>query len=152
NALKDYERAVRLDPAHDEARQRLAEILLHTSRPAEAVSHYQLLHQRQPGNPTFVAGLARCKRSLGEAEEARQLLDDLLAQHPQDLGALIERGILALEEKQAPQALGWLQQAVVLAPYDRLARYTYFRCLQELGRKEEADACRAELGRIEDDL
>src|SRR6516164_1945238 len=56
--------------------------------------------------------LARCQRQLGEFEEARQLLDDLLAKQARNPRALSERGLLALETKDWDRSEKLLRQAV----------------------------------------
>jgi predicted Zn-dependent protease len=151
DALADYRRAVELDPEHDEARLRLAELLLSLRQGAEAATHFEALCQRQPGNVAALLGLARCRRALGQPEEARQLLATILAAQPQDPQALSERGGLAFDAGQPAEAEGWLRKALAASPNDREATYLLAQCLQQQGRRGEADACLAKFRRIEAD-
>src|SRR5205807_1880967 len=73
----DYEQALQLDPDCDEARLNLAQILIHENKPAEAVGHFDILAEREPGNVAAILGLGRCKAALGEVESARQIFDRL---------------------------------------------------------------------------
>jgi Tfp pilus assembly protein PilF len=151
NAKKDYLRALELDPEKDEARLRLAEMLV-TTAPAEAVDHFEILYRRQPADPEVVLGLVLCRRAFGETEEARQLLDQLLARQPRNSAALLQRGVMAMVENQPAQAERWLRQAVALEPYGRLVNYHFFLCLERLGKKEEAQKVRGRLNKITEDL
>jgi Flp pilus assembly protein TadD len=156
-AVADYRRAVELDPDNDAARLRLAETLLVTGPANTACVHFQRLRQRQPGNPAVLLGLARAQRQLGLLDEARTLLDGLLASLPaeptaKDAIVLSERGRLALDEGQTAQAENWLRQAVAIIPHDRQANYNLYQCLEQRGRTDEARRCRESLERIDADL
>src|SRR5262249_51797624 len=49
-AMRAYRRVLELDPGRDDARLRLAELLVHAHQAAEAVEHMEQLYQRQPNN------------------------------------------------------------------------------------------------------
>src|SRR5439155_5752259 len=108
--------------------------------PAQAVAHFELLRQRQVSNPALLLGLAQCRKGLGAPDAARQMLDDLLAEHPDYFPALIERGKLALDSSQLDLAERYFRDAVQRAPYDSRANYNLYLCLQRRGKKEEARA------------
>ncbi len=150
--LKDYQRALTLDPENDKVRQRVAELLLRSSSPAEAIEHFELLRRRQVTNPALILGLARCRKELGAPDEARQLIDNLLAEHADYLPGLIERGKLALDEGQVDEAERFFRAAVQRAPYDALANYNLYVCLQRSGKKEEARALASKREQIERDM
>jgi tetratricopeptide (TPR) repeat protein len=152
DALKDYRRAVELHPDSEAARLRLAKTELIAGTPAEALWHFEWLAGRHPGRPEVVLGLARCRRRLGQPEEARRLLDELLAGHPEDVEALAERGQLALDEDDLARAERWLRAAVRLAPHDQRANYSLYRCLSLRGKEEEAKTYRARADRLRADL
>ena len=59
-ALADYRRAAAADDEHGEARLRLAETLLQSRKPEEAVDHFEFVRSRQPDNPAVLVGLALC--------------------------------------------------------------------------------------------
>jgi tetratricopeptide (TPR) repeat protein len=152
NALKDYRRALELQPEHDEAELRLADLLEDFSQPKEALKHFRRLGQRQPDAPAVLLGQARCHYTLGEAEEARRLLDRLLARHPEDVEALIEYGNLELQEQQPARAEFWFRKAVRQEPFNHLANYRLYLSLQKGGKKEEARECQLKLEGIEADM
>src|SRR5262249_47620391 len=95
-ALVDYRSALQLDPQQDEIRLLLAESLVQMAQAKEALSHFEFLNERQRGHPGVLLGLARCRRDLGEVDEARGILDALLKVQPQLVQALVLRGKLEL--------------------------------------------------------
>ena len=152
DGLKDYQQALALNPEHDKVRQRVAEILLRLSGPAEAITHYELLQQRRVTNPALILGLAQCRKALGGSDEARRLIDGLLAEHPDYVPALIERGKLALDQLQEDEAERFFRAAVQLAPYEPLANYNLYLCLLRRGQKAEARELANKRERIEKDM
>jgi hypothetical protein len=136
DALRDYQEAVGLGPTF-EARLGLAGALCRSGQPWEALSEYERLRQERADSPEVLLGLARCRYSLHEVDEARRLLDTLLARHPDDAAALLERGRLALHAGESAEAEQWLSRAVAAAaPYDCDALRSLVRCL-EAGHKDE---------------
>ena len=82
DALEDYRRAVAAHPENERARLKLADTLLIAGTPAEALTHYQWLADRNPAHPPVRLGMARCHRRLGHPDEAVAILDGLLAEYP----------------------------------------------------------------------
>ena len=148
-ALEDYQHAVELDPACDEARLQLAQTLQRLGHVREAIAHYELLRQRQPGNPAALLGLARCCFDSHELERATELLDALLAANPDHLDALLDGGRLALCRGQLPEAEKSLSRATALAPWQREAHRLLHGCLQALGKTSEAEKCQNHLRELE---
>ncbi len=151
-AITDYRKVIQLDPARDDARMRLAEMLAHVHQPEEAAQHFALLSDSQRYHLPALLGLARCRRLLGQPEDARELLGIFLKLSPKDAGALSERGRLALETGQPGEAEHWLNKAVAAAPYERETVYALYLCLQQLGKPVEAKECLARLDAIETQL
>jgi tetratricopeptide (TPR) repeat protein len=150
-ALDDYRRAVELAPGHEEARLRLAEALLQSGQPAEAVEHLERLRPRRPDDPALLLALARGRRALNQPREAGELLERLLAQRPEGPFVLAERGKLALSLGQTARAEEWLRQSLALAPFERDTCYQLALCLRQRGQDKEADECLARVKRIEAD-
>jgi Tfp pilus assembly protein PilF len=150
-AVASYRRAVAVDPDNEKARRSLALALVRCDRAAEAVERLESL-QGQGADTVILLGLARGRRSLGEGDEARRLLDEVLAAEPHNAEALGERGKLALQTGRAAEAEGWLRQALALDPYDRETNYAYYLCLRQQGREEEAARAREAVERIRADL
>jgi tetratricopeptide (TPR) repeat protein len=116
-ALLSYRRVVEIDPQRDDARWHLAQCLLEINRSAEARTHLEYLHSRYPDNEKQTVALARAQLEQGQLAEARQLLQDVLAEHPACVAALTARGQLALTaDNDVVEAEKWLRQAARLNP------------------------------------
>jgi tetratricopeptide (TPR) repeat protein len=151
-AGEDYRQAVRHDPEHTQARQRLAEYLLSASEYQEAAALFEQLLQQQPHDATSLLGLAKCRRLQGEITEAEHLLDDLLIHDSPSVAALVERASLAQEKQEFDAAEKWFRQALAQDPFDRDACHGLARCLRALERPTEAETYEARRAQIERDL
>lgn len=148
SALPEYRRVVELDPDRDDARRRLAE-LLRTRKPREALDHFEHLRQRHPEDASLELSVALAHKAAGESGEAARRLDAFLAGHPEDVGALTERGLLAVQTGAAAQGEAWLRQAVHLHPASLDAQYHLYECLvQQPGKAEAAARQRAAFERV----
>ncbi len=139
-AKADVRKALELDPEHFGARLQMA-FLLEQEAPAEAAVHLEKLRQRQPDNQRVCFELAEVQRGLGHLDEARDLLDELLAANPDHLGALLARGRVALEAEppQLEQAERWFRRARARAPDDPDVNLALADCLRMTpGRAAEA--------------
>ena len=152
DALGDYRLAVAAHPDDERARLKLGETLLIAATPGEALSHYEWLAARRPEQPLVKLGLARCRRRLGEFDDARRLLDDLLATAPNDGEALWERGQIELDQGRAAEAEAWLRKAVEARPHDSRVAYSLSRCLLALGRRDEAAKLSARVTQLDADV
>jgi tetratricopeptide (TPR) repeat protein len=137
-AIADYAAAVERDPDFDEARERLADLLLKKGRVPESRPHFEELLKRRPDDVKAMVGVARCLMALGTIDEARDLLDRALARSPDDPDALRERGILALQDGKAEEAEPYLRRADAARTQDPSTSYNLYICLQRLGREREA--------------
>ena len=151
-AAADYRAAVRLDPKNDTVRLKLAERLVITGPPSEALREFEHLEQRRGPVPVVLLGLARCRRQLGEAAEACKLLDRLLAREPEHADALAERGKAALDLNQLDEAERWLKHAAQRNPYSREVHYNLAQCLLRASRAREAESYLARYRKIDADL
>ena len=141
DALSDYEKAVELEPSF-EARLGLAGALYRVGRPWDAMLEFEALLHLQAANPDAILGLARCRYSLHEVDQAARLLDQLLEQQPDNATALLERGRLAFHAGRLAEAETWLRQAEAAAPlYDCDACRFLYQCLATLNKDEEARQC-----------
>lgn len=150
-ALRDYRRAFDLDPAQDDARRRLADLLVRYS-PREAFDLLGPLLARRPDDPTLQLLLARCHRALGELEQTRAILDPLLEQSPNQAALLLERGLLALDLLDSADAERLLRRAERLNPDSRDVNLALVRCLRLGGKEAEADRYQARLAAIDREL
>ena len=106
-ALRSLRAALALDPAQREARLFLALFQVQTA-PHEALRHLRILHERHPDDNAIRLALATVLRDAGQAGEAQPLLDAVLAEQPELLVALLERGRVALDLQDPPTAELWL--------------------------------------------
>jgi predicted Zn-dependent protease len=139
--VEDYRRVVELDPSRSEARWRLALGLVEVGRYEEARTHLEYVRQRQPDDPEVLVRLARCQHGLGQGEQARDLLDRVLHDHPDHGLALRTRGEIALQDAQPAEAEGFLRRAVRVLPHDYSSQWSLYLALQrQEGKAAEAQA------------
>jgi tetratricopeptide (TPR) repeat protein len=136
-AEASFRKAIELDPDHFSARHLLA-VMLAQQAPEEAAQHLELLHQRDPANATVSFLLATVRRDLGQHDQAGQLLDALLAQYPDRVPFLVERGRVALDQRLPREAERWLRRAAALAPNHAQANLFLSQSLQQTDREAEA--------------
>lgn len=150
-AAGGYRAALALDPAHPEARLRLAEFLTRDD-PAKALPLFESLDQEAPGRFEVRLGVARCRRQLGDLPAAAALLDQLRAERPGDAAVLTEAGAVALDRGRPAEAEPLLREAVRLAPDRRDPTLQLVRCLHDQGKTAEEREQLARLKTIDDDI
>jgi tetratricopeptide (TPR) repeat protein len=135
-ALADLREALELDPRSLDARFHLALVVAHSS-PQEAVAHLAVLRDRRPDDPRVRFGAATTYRALGRLDEAAKILDEMLADNPDDVQALTERGNVAVDAGRAAEAEALLLRARKLAPKDRQVPLALSRCMRAAGRPDK---------------
>jgi thioredoxin-like negative regulator of GroEL len=152
DALSDYEKAIALSPSFA-PRLGWAGTLYRVGKPWEAMLEFERLRALQPENAGVLLGLARCRYSLHEVDEARRLLDLLIeqlgdrdprgyAERKGKEAALLERGRLAIHAGQWADAEKWVRQAAALAPpFDVEPTRLLAQCLETEHKDEEARRC-----------
>jgi predicted Zn-dependent protease len=151
-ALRSYQRLVELDPENDEMRLLMAGEMIHEHLPQQALEQFEHLRLRLGDVPLVLGGMACCHRELNHPQEARQLLERILAGEPHNRLALAERGRLALQFESAAEAETWLRRAVAEGPTDSEFLYSLLQCLQQQGKQKEAEKVQAQLRGIEKEL
>lgn len=157
-AAAAFRRAIEVDPDFHPPRLNLASVLLELNDPAGALPHLQYLHQCLPDNLTVKLRLGACLEQLDRHAEAAELLDAVLAVHPEHPLALAERGKVARRTGQLEKA-----EALLIRACDRsgdyAAHYQLYLCLNERGKAAEArevdkrrKALEADITRIHDIL
>ena len=149
-AIEDYRKAIELTPTQGEARLRLATILS-DSEPRPALEMFSQLDRESPGRLEVRLGIARCRRQLGELDEAAALIAPLLSEHPDDVAVVIEASKLALDRGRPTEAEPLLRHAIELAPRNRLAVSQLARCLKDQGKDAAAAAMREKLKQMNAD-
>src|SRR5260370_27141986 len=98
-AANDYRACLESEPTNSDFRFKLASALLEQGVADQALLHFQELRERFPDNDLFSWGIARCEIKLGNTDQAKELLDALIAAHPNIAEGWRERGKLRLEEE-----------------------------------------------------
>jgi tetratricopeptide (TPR) repeat protein len=135
--LGDFRAALVLDPEHRDARLQLA-LAVQQEAPVEAAGHLEILRKRYPDDGLVRYTLASLYRVTGRPEEARNLLDAILAAEPDSVLALLERGALAVDQGQLDRAEQCLVRAQKRAPEDPRTNFALSICLRAAGRPDEA--------------
>jgi tetratricopeptide (TPR) repeat protein len=151
-ARDEYQRAVDLDPALNDARRQLARCLIHLGRYEEATGHLEALLRKTPGDPELTIQLARARHDQGRRDEAVALLDAVLRAHPGHGVALRERGRFEVAAGRFAEAEPWLRKALEALPYDYDARYALQQALVGQGRTAEAKEQLAQAQQLKDRL
>jgi tetratricopeptide (TPR) repeat protein len=134
----DYQHVLDVDPERTEARWWMAVALLEIGRYQEAYQHLCIVQQQRRDDGDVSVRLAMCLYRLDRQQEARELLDGVLAAHPEHGLALLTRGQIALEDGQLSEAEQWLRQAARLLPYDYKTQSKLADCLRQQDKLEEA--------------
>jgi tetratricopeptide (TPR) repeat protein len=150
-AVESYRRAVQIDPENEEARLGLAIVLLETKSFGKAAEHLEYMRRCQPDNLRVQVGLAQCRHSLGESDDALRMVEDVLARQPDYGPALTVRGEIAIAAGEYVEGERWLRQAVRVAPNDHQARYHLMLSLYHNGHVEEAKRYEQAIKQWEDD-
>ncbi len=103
----------------------------------------------QPANPEVLTALARCWMVQSRTDDARNLLDSVLASHPDDFDALVQRGKLEMDGNHFAEAERWLKKALEQRPHDPEARYSLYLSLQ--GQPDRQKEAEEELARWQED-
>jgi predicted Zn-dependent protease len=137
-AREYYQRVVERDPEHDEARLRLATLLLEDRRGTESLEHLAVLLKRLPDHPEIAVMWARALALQGRGGESRAALDACLQSHPEYPPALAERGAQALVDGDEVGAEQYLARAVSLDPGNLVTRSQYALALRRNGKRNDA--------------
>lgn len=147
-AASTFQQALEVDPNHFEARLYLA-LALADDHVRETVRNLEILRRSHPQNHEVGVLLGSYYRSLGMFDEARGILDEILAAEPDRLAAVVERGKLALDAGCLEEAEPYLRRGVALAPADAFNHLALSRCLHLAGKSEEAQQHQERYSEIE---
>lgn len=148
DAVGHYEESLRRapdQPDRDDVLGELASCQVKLRRHRDALATLAAIGRATPASEAL---RAECLLAVGRRDEGAAIVDRLLAESPDDLGALVLDGTIRLEDGDAAGAVAPLERAVAGHPLDYLARLSLARALAGSGREEEAAAARAEAERI----
>ncbi len=150
-AIARLQEAVQADPEHDQARLRLAELLVRPA-PREALAQLEFLSAKRFDERRVSLTQVRALRALGEHERAVAKIDSLALQFADDQEILLERGLVALDLLAADEALPWLRKAERLSPERRDVNLALARALTLAGQHDEAARYREKVASLDAEL
>ncbi len=137
-AMKDYLRALELEPGSLMIRLHVAEMYLADNKPLDAVAHLERLRQQAPDRADVRARLGQCRYLQGQSDEARRLLEAAVRELPDDLPLLLHLAKLDLQEGKAIDAERRLRHIIKLDIAYSEAHYNLASALQMQNRLDEA--------------
>ena len=105
-----------------------------------AIHRYGILYQSSRDNPVIIVALARNQRHGGQAEKARQILEDAVGRLGPKPALLLEKGKAEISAGHPELALDTLNAVIKAAPETWEAPATLAIALDRLGRYDEAAA------------
>jgi tetratricopeptide (TPR) repeat protein len=151
DATKVFKRIIERDPHNDEARFRLANLLIDLSKPAEAIPHLETIIRRHPDNLFAKVRLALSLHDMGQLDEAEKILDEVLQQDPNYPPALTARGRIALQMNQVEEAVDYLRRSAEIDRIDYPTHFLLHQALLRLDRPEELAKVSERLKLLESD-
>jgi Flp pilus assembly protein TadD len=151
-ALVDARQILRLEPGNRSVRKMLIWLLFYTERLAEAEEECRRALQSQPENAELRFLRAQIYDAQGSGKQADAVLDQLLADHPEDTDALLLRALRWGADQQHARGIPLLGQVVKRESDPRkrqTARYHLSRALELTGQHDEAKRVLAEWERAE---
>jgi tetratricopeptide (TPR) repeat protein len=105
---------------------------------AASVAEYTAAHRLRPKDPDFSERLAQAYFALGDMDRAKQAANDALADDPHRILALRRLALIALSERDYPEALAVLKKMVAMDPANAWARVQMGTAYAQSGQPEEA--------------
>ncbi len=133
-----YRQVLEVAPASAEAMLGLADVLMTQQRPADALEYYLRI---PPGSSETIparAGAATCLVTLGRVSQAREILSDLLAAHPDQPLGLRALGRVELEAGNYQRATELLRKSQLQEPENDETLYLLAGALRGIGEIDEA--------------
>ena len=151
-AVAEQEYLLALDrvPDHYPSAFALGRLLLENNHPAEALDCFRICLPMKHSAAARI-GEAKCLRQLGEIDQAKQILDNVVSLPLEELRTAYERvsetiegrpdcaelGSLLVSTGEAEEAINYLTMALDANPRDLDVRYSRGIALRETGRVEE---------------
>ena len=150
-ALREFERAVALDPTFIEGRICLGDALKKAGRYADAAAHYRFVEQKCPVIGEGQLHLGILYKEQGRYEDALKEFEKLLALYPDNEKALTNTASIYGYEGRDREAEKLFTHIITLNPRSAPAHNDYGLYLERRGRYDEALTHYARAVRIEPD-
>ncbi len=106
---------------------------------AQALHLFEQARLLDPTNSDLEVAEARCRRELGDHDQAESILLRCLDRQANLFSAVLGMAELEVARNRQPAALAWYRQAHALQPVNTALTRTLIACLQECGCLEEVD-------------
>ena len=138
-ATSTFRQALAIDPNDNISLRLLSELRLRGGDPKEALELARRATRNQEAPSSAWIGLAIAERANGNKPAALKILDQVLADDPKSIAALLERSDLSIDANSYDSAIADLKLATQLRPNDKalLSRLAY--AYQQAGRTAEAN-------------
>jgi tetratricopeptide (TPR) repeat protein len=147
-AEEQFARAVDQLPHALAPRRNLAECLLELGKVRQAAAHLELLRHGFPDDAGVLYAHAKVLVYRAQIDEAKLVLDQLLARQPRHELALVERGQLEFRHGDPNKALAWLEVAAAVDSSNVEAWEGLGNCYESLAQPEQANKCHEEATRL----
>ncbi len=152
-ALIAYREALERSPPEREAlrmRLQVAEVSLHLGDLETAEKQIRILRNLSPGVPTMDLANAKLLRRKGRDQEAKAIVEEVLAKEPHFPAGLMLRGLLRFDEGDFRAAADDFRGVIAINPFDHQAHYKLGQVYQRLEMTEESEQEFAESRRLTD--
>lgn len=150
-AIEAARRVIALSTSPEQAspwRENLLDWLLQVEDVAAARREFDAIPAAAKNSADCLLKQARLLRLEGNFEAAMNAVDQALGQEPQSIGALMLRGVLALDLDQPEQAVKDLEASLKSQPLSKESHYKLSQAYRRLGRTTEARQHLAESQRL----
>jgi Tfp pilus assembly protein PilF len=137
NAVKQFHRALEIDPKLQMARVNLAIALFYAPDLAGATREAQTVLQQQPDEPHAHYLLGLIARSENRVDDGINELKRVLEKDPRDVGALVNIGQLLMQRREYAEAVALFRRAAEQEPFHVTATYNLAVALTRAGQTEE---------------
>ncbi len=138
DAELSFRQALNVDAKDALALRMLSDLRLRAGDPKEALDFAKRATADPDAPASAWVGLAIAERANGNKAAAKTALDHILADHPENIAALLERADLFKDEKNFELALTDLKAAAKLKPNDKVVSSRLAEALQLAGKPDEA--------------
>jgi tetratricopeptide (TPR) repeat protein len=137
-AIAHYEQAVQLAPRSADSHIELGDALMRVARYADAIASYREALRISPHDLNAAMGLAQAYRNVHNYDEAKRILEQSHAEHPQSPKPFAVLGDLDIELQTYESAIAHLRAALKLAPADQESRIRLAVAYETTGDAEDA--------------
>ncbi|MEO8627116.1 MAG: tetratricopeptide repeat protein [Betaproteobacteria bacterium] len=127
------------------ARETLGQILNHAGRRREALAVYEALARDVPKRPSVWVGIANIRAGLEQFDQSLEVLDQLLATHPDHIQALLTKGQILNRIGRRNDAVHVFRSVLSLSPDDTDAMRSLLEVTDD---EQDGEERRALLGRL----